>query len=42
MLCLFVWCRGVKENGFDPEMFLQPLSVPKPPERFYFSFGTVT
>lgn len=42
MLCMFVWCRGVKENGFDPEMFLQPLSVPKPPERFYFSFGAVT
>lgn len=39
MLCLPVCCRGVKENGFDPEMFLQPLSVPKPPERFYFSFG---
>lgn len=30
--------RGVKDNG-SKELFLQPFSLPKPPERFYFSFG---
>lgn len=34
--------RGVKTNGFDTELFLQPFSVPKPPERFYFSFGAAS
>jgi len=31
--------RGIKANGTEDEMFIAPLSVPKPPERFYFSFG---